>query len=236
MAIGTFQAEVSRVRDLTHDVRELDLTLRQPRDITYRAGQFISFEVPKEGFPLLLTRPYSIASPPSVTDRVTLIFNLVAGGPGSSYLYGLQVGDRVSFKGPAGSFYVREDPSRHALFVGTGTGIAPLRAMILTLLEQNSGRPITLFWGLRQERDLYYQEEFEALARRHPKFSFVTTLSQPRPGWTGLRGRVTGLVQERVKSVRDLAVYLCGNGGMIKDVEALVQAKGLCPIYREKYY
>lgn len=236
MAIGTFQAEVSRVRDLTHDVRELDLTLRQPREITYRAGQFISFEVPKEGFPLPLTRPYSIASPPSITDRVTLVFNLVAGGPGSSYLFGLQVGDHVSFKGPAGSFYLKEDPSRHVLFVGTGTGIAPLRAMILTLVEQNNGQPIRLFWGLRHERDLYYQEEFEALALRHQKFSFITTLSQPGPGWTGLRGRVTGLVQERVKSVRDLAVYLCGNGGMIKDVEALVQAKGLCPIYREKYY
>jgi NAD(P)H-flavin reductase len=236
MAIGTFQAEVSRIRDLTHDVRELDLILRHPQHIIFKAGQFISFEVPKEGFPQLVTRPYSIASPPSITDRVTLVFNLVAGGPGSTYLYGLQVGDSVSFKGPAGSFYVREDPNKQTLFVGTGTGIAPLRSMILTLLEKNSNQSITLFWGLRYERDLYYQDELEALAARYPKFSFITTLSRPQPQWTGAKGRVTGLVQERLTSVRDLMVYLCGNGEMLKEVTALIQAKGLCPIYREKYY
>jgi len=108
--------------------------------------------------------------------------------------------------------------------------------MIATELERQSLQPVTLFWGLRYERDLYYGDELEVLASRFPRFSFVTCLSRPGPGWTGARGRVTELVQERVSSVRDLAVYLCGNGAMIKDVMALLQAKGLCPIYREKYY
>jgi NAD(P)H-flavin reductase len=236
MAIETFQAEVSRVRDLTQDVRELELTLRAPDAIKFKAGQFISFEVPKEGFPFPLTRPYSIASPPSNINRITLVFNLVSGGPGSTYLYGLKKGDVTSFKGPAGSFYLREDPSRHLLFVATGTGIAPLRSMLLTQLERNTGQPVTVFWGLRYERDLYYQDEMTAWASRYPKFSFVTTLSQPGPDWTGARGRVTSLIRERVTSVGDLAVYLCGNGDMIKDVTALIQSHGLCPIYREKYY
>jgi NAD(P)H-flavin reductase len=236
MAISIFQAEVGRVRDLTHDVRELELTLRDPKEITFKAGQFISFEVPKEGVPHLVSRPYSIASPPSITDRVTLVFNLVAGGPGSTYLYSLREGDTVRFKGPAGSFYLREDPSKQLLFVATGTGVAPLRSMLLTRLDRNSGQPVSLFWGLRYERDLYYQDEFEALTARYPMFSFVTTLSRPGSGWSGAKGRVTGLVQEQVTSVRGLAVYLCGNGGMIGDVTALIQRKGLCPIYREKYY
>ena len=64
MAINTFQASVRRIRDLTHDVRELELGLREPKDIAFKAGQFISFEVTKEGLPFPLTRPYSIASPP----------------------------------------------------------------------------------------------------------------------------------------------------------------------------
>src|SRR5438445_249370 len=73
-------------------------------------------------------------------------------------------------------------------------------------------------------------------ARAHPNFSFITTLSRPEDGWTGERGRVTPLVEARIASVQNLAVYLCGNEGMIKDVTAVLQKKGLCPIYREKYY
>jgi CDP-4-dehydro-6-deoxyglucose reductase, E3 len=61
-------------------------------------------------------------------------------------------------------------------------------------------------------------------------------LSRPDPGWTGPTGRVTALVQERVKAVDNLAVYLCGNGGMIQDVTDFLRSKGLCPIYREKWY
>ncbi len=236
MTVGTFHAEVSRFRDLTHDVRELELTLRPPERIAFKAGQFISFEVPKEGLPYPVTRPYSIASSPSVSDRVTLVFNLVEGGPGSTYLYSLKPGDTVTFKGPAGSFVLRDDPTKHLLFVATGTGIAPFRSMLLALFERNTGQPLTLFWGLRYERDLYYQDELAEWASRYPAFTFVTTLSQPGPEWRGAKGRVTALVQERVTSARDLAVYLCGNGQMIKDVTALIQAKGLCPIYREKYY
>lgn len=236
MAIMSYQAQVSRVRDLTHDVRELELTLHEPKNIVFKAGQFISFEVPKKGFPHPVTRPYSIASPPSMTDRITLVFNLVPDGPGSTYLYGLRESDSVTFKGPAGSFYLRDDPTRHLLFVATGTGIAPLRSMFLMQLERNSGQPMTLWWGLRYERDLYYQDELRAWAERDSKFSFITTLSRPGSGWTGAKGRVTGLIHERIASVQNLAVYLCGNGGMIKDVTALIQAKGLCPIYREKYY
>ncbi|MDF0645376.1 MAG: FAD-binding oxidoreductase [Nitrospira sp.] len=232
----TYQAEVSRIRDLTHDVRELELVLREPPRLSFKAGQFISFDVPKHGLPHPVVRPYSIASPPSIDDRVTLVFNLVQRGPGSQYLYGLRTGDAVRFKGPAGSFYLREDAKRQMLCVATGTGIAPLRSMIATELERQSLQPVTLFWGLRYERDLYYREELEAWTSRFPRFSFVTCLSQPGPSWTGARGRVTELVKERVGSVRDLAGYLCGNGAMIKDVTALLQAKGLCPIYREKYY
>ena len=232
----TFQATVSRIRDFTHDVRELELTLCAPKEITFKAGQFISFDVPKEGYPYPITRPYSIASPPSISDRVLLLFNLVPRGPGSTYLFSLREGDTVSFKGPAGSFYLREDPTKRILLVATGTGIAPFRSMLLTQLEGSSAQSVTLVWGLRYEHDLYYQDELQALAERHSEFSFVITLSRPGPSWTGATGRVNGLIQEQVTSVRDLAVYLCGNNDMIKEVTATIQAKGLCPIYREKYY
>ena len=101
------QAKVSRIRNLTHDVRELELTLYEPEDISFKAGQFISFDISKEGYPYPVTRPYSIASPSSTSDRVLLLFNLVPGGPGSTYLFSLREGDPVRFKGPAGSFTLR---------------------------------------------------------------------------------------------------------------------------------
>jgi NAD(P)H-flavin reductase len=231
----TFQAEVVRITDLTHDVRQLDLQLIEPRAIHFKAGQFISFEVPSSGRIPVVTRPYSIASPPGQPARVTLVLNLVAGGPGSTYLFGLREGDKAQFKGPAGSFYLRED-ERDLLLVATGTGIAPLRSMLLADLARTSTRRIMLMWGLRSQRDLYFQQEFEELSRIHPRFTAVTTLSRPEPGWTGVVGRVTALVENRITSVKSLSAYLCGNGVMIKDVTAILNGKGLCPIHREKYY
>lgn len=234
--MNAFTAEVSRIQDLTHDVRAIELRLLEPASITFKAGQFVSFEVPKAGQSRPLTRPYSIASPPGQRDRILLVLNLVQGGPGSSYLFGLREGERTSFKGPAGAFYLRDDGARDLLFVATGTGIAPLRSMILAQLERGDSRSVTLVWGLRSQRDLYWQEELTALAADHPSFSSVTMLSRPEPGWQGERGRVTAWVDARISSVSNLAVYLCGGSGMIKDVTAGLNAKGLCPIYREKYY
>ena len=232
----TNAAEVVRVHDLTHDVRELDLRLISPATLDFQPGQFISFEIPVEGSSHPMTRAYSIASPPSQRSILTVVFNRVDHGPGSTLLFGLKPGDQVHFKGPAGNFRLRDDAPRILLFVATGTGIAPIQSMLHTLLPKATPQVVTFLWVLRAQRDLYYQEELHELAVRHPMFHSTITLSRPDPGWTGPTGRVTALVQERVKTVDNLAVYLCGNGGMIKDVTDFLRLKGLCPIYREKWY
>lgn len=236
MPLQLYQAHVDRFRNLTHDVREIDFRLTDPKDITFKAGQFVSFEVLSPRLNKPVTRPYSIASPPSRRDVVTLLLNLVPGGPGSTYLFSLNEGDATRFKGPAGAFYLKDEGARDLLLVATGTGIAPFRSMIYHLLEQDASQRVTLYWGLRSQRDLYYQDELASLAARHERFRFVTTLSRPEPGWAGETGRVTRLVDERVTSVANLAVYLCGNSGMLNDVTALISKKGLCPIHKEKWY
>src|SRR6266545_2798414 len=172
MPLQRFRATVCRVHDLTHDVREIDLRLVEPLQIAFKAGQFVSFEVGRNEKQQELIRPYSIASPPSSPEFITLLFNLVPGGPGSTYLFSLKEGDETQFKGPAGSFRLRDDPARDHLFVATGTGIAPIRSMLLALFEKQRSGSATLFWGLRTQRDLYYQDELEAWTRAHPKFSF----------------------------------------------------------------
>ena len=74
------------------------------------------------------------------------------------------------------------------------------------------------------------------MSRRMPTFTAITTLSRPDSGWSGSSGRVLRLIEERISSVKNLAVYLCGNSAMIADATSMLQKKGLCPIYREKYY
>lgn len=234
MATPLITARVARVIDLTHDVRQIDFRLIDPPTIHFTAGQFVSFSVHKEGLPFPVTRPYSIASPPAQTETMDLLLNLVPGGPGSTYLFSLVPGDEVRCSGPAGTFLLREYPDRRLLFVATGTGIAPMRSMIRARLP--SPTPVVLLWGLRSERDLYYQDEFAELAARHPEFTFTTTLSRPTGPWTGEVGRVQHLVERHITTVDDLAVYLCGNSGMIASVVSLVKARGACPIHREQYY
>ena len=236
MAIQTFTAQVDAIKDLTHDVRQIDLRLIEPNTISFKPGQFVSFEVPHSRPDRSVTRPYSIVSQPSRSDVITLLFNLVPGGPGSTYLFSLKAGEKTQFKGPAGNFYLREDPGRELLFIATGTGIAPIWSMLLANAERADPRPATLFWGLRSQRDLYYQNELARLARTTKTLNAITTLSRPEPGWSGESGRVLRLIEWQVSSVKNLAVYLCGNSAMIADATALLQKKGLCPIYREKYY
>ena len=175
MPIETFTAQVESIKNLTYDVRQLDMRLREPKTITFKPGQFVSFEVPHLQTGHVVTRPYSIASQPSRSDVITLLLNLVPGGPGSTYLFNLKEREETHFKGPAGNFYLREDPGRELLFIVTGTGIAPIRSMLLANAECSDARPATLFWGLRGQRDLYYQEELAELTKR----TQVTRLAGP---------------------------------------------------------
>src|SRR4029078_13336654 len=128
---------------------------------------------------------YSIASQPSRSDVITLLFNLVPGGPGSGLLFHLTAGEKAHFKGPAGNFYLREDHGRELLFIASGTGIAPIRSMLLANAERSDPRQATLFWGLRNQRDLYSQEELVDLIRGPPTLTAIPTLPRPEPGWSG---------------------------------------------------
>lgn len=231
-----FKAQVSRVTDLTHDVRELKISLTAPDSIDFKAGQWISLDVWNPRLKQHVPRQYSIASPPSQCQHITLLFNRVPEGPGSSYLFSLHEGDSLKFRGPNGSFYLQEKPGRDLVFVATGTGIAPFRSMISTFLEQPEAGTLTLYWGLRSQRDLYYQRNLATLSQGNPNFSFITTLSRPESGWKGSVGRVTTLVENNISSVSNVTIFLCGNGSMIRETTEIVKKKGLCPIRTEQYY
>lgn len=233
-------AEVIDIQELTHDVKEISLKMIDPPQVEFLAGQYISIEVTemKDGHPRQNNRPYSIVSSPENKTVIKLCVNLVKGGPGSTCLHALRLGDKLKFLYPLGYFTVNEAATTSLLFVATGTGIAPIKSMILHLLRSGSKRPMTLYWGLRNEIDLYYQEEFASLAEAYPFFEYKITLSQPSEEWKGLKGRVTRLLPNELQSTENLDAYLCGNGEMIKEVRAILLEKGMPrkSIHFEKFY
>jgi len=235
MKVGQGLAIIDRVRDLTSDVRELTLRLIEPSELVFSPGQSLSFEVPTARGSKPAIRYYSLASPPSQTRMLVLLLSASEQGIGPTYLFTRKAGEKIQFGGPNGSFCLHDDRQRDMLFVGTGTGIAPFRSMLYRLFEQPITKTVTLFWGLRSEPDIYYQNELDAFAGQHPNFSFVIALSRSQKTWAGANGRVTQLV-EKIPSVDNLAVYVCGNKRMVMEVTEIVRQKGDCPIYREDYY
>jgi NAD(P)H-flavin reductase len=112
----------------------------------------------------------------------------------------------------------------------TGTGIAPIKSMLLSLLEHTGSRRIRLFFGLRNVSDLFYTKLLSDLRAMHPSFEPTIILSQPDPmGWRGLRGRVTDLIHEQVSAdqVLNTDAYLCGGRPMIEEAKRLLINKGM---------
>ena len=150
------------------------------------------------------------------------------------FLLSHDIGAEVEIFGPYGSFMLQHEPDKELLFVGTGTGVAPLWSMLTTLLEEAPSQPIQLLWGLRSELDSYYLQELDEWTTHYQNFSYVLTLSKPSAGWEGKKGRVTDLLQE-LSRVDHLAAYVCGNRSMVKEVSDLLREKGNCAIYRERH-
>ncbi len=229
---GSFRAKIADIRSLTNTVREFVLTFQHPPYLNFLAGQSLAILVPETSRGTPTKRYYSLTSHPNSPARVSLLLNGADKGKGTKFLLDHKIGDELDVAGPFGNFQLHDHPDRDVLFVATGTGIAPFRAMIHVLLEKPFQRALTLYWGLRSEGDQYFIEEFQALSRRHTNFTFSVVLSNASPQWGGRTGRVTDLIRG-ISNVRDLAIYICGNRNMVHEVQELLRGKGSCPIYHE---
>jgi phenol hydroxylase P5 protein len=214
IAVGDFTGRVVALDDLTHDVKGVRLELSGGA-IDFQAGQYINLALPGiDG-----SRPFSIANPPGENVHVDLQVRLVPGGAATGYVHrSLKLGDKVSFTGPYGRFFVRVSRGGPLLFLAGGTGVSSPRAMILDLLGGGYQAPITLIHGVRAQADLYGAGEFSALAEVHPQFRYIPALSAEPEGsdWRGERGFVHE-VAERVfgGSFEGQTAYLCGPPPMI---------------------
>lgn len=186
-----------------------------------------------------VTRAYSIASPRG-GNRFALCLNRVADGIVSPWLFGLKPGDEVEMNEPLGYFTLRH-PGHRAVFVATGTGIAPFRSMLLDHLPRTEP-DITLLYGVRHEHGLLYHEEFEELARQYGNFRFIPTVTRPTEAWKGRTGRVQTHLEEAlaIQSPDELStvdVYVCGLKEMVDDVRKELKQRGFDrkQIIYEKY-
>lgn len=232
-----YTARLVCVNPLTENTRHFEWDVTGPKRFVYTPGQFISLRLNHNGAEDV--RAYSIASAPHRENRFELCLNRVESGFFSNYLFGLQPGDHVEFEGPFG-FFIPRQPFRDSLFVATGTGIAPIRAMLQHLFSAKppaDGQQVWLVFGVRYPDTILYREEFEELAARHSNFHFRPTLSRPPAEWTGLRGHVQEHVESLIAERAHLDVYLCGLKAMVDDVRRRLKARGLDrkQIHYEKY-
>ncbi len=218
--------------DLAPEVRHFEFEITDEAEFRFTPGQFVSIKEEVAGREV--TRAYSIASAPD-GKRFALCLNRVPEGLVSPRLFALRPGEQVEVEQPLGYFTLRH-PERPAVFVATGTGIAPFRSILLAALSTSG--PITLLFGARHPHGLLYREEFENLARRHAHFQFIPTVTRPDEAWQERTGRVQAHLDEALSHHAAAPdIYICGLKEMVDDVRALLKQKGFDrkQIIYEKY-
>jgi CDP-4-dehydro-6-deoxyglucose reductase, E3 len=234
-----FRATLVRVRTLSDSVKEFKFKRADGQPVRFVAGQWLNLNLPIGDAGSAMKRAYSIASAPSSDGTFELAITKVEGGPGSTYIHDLAIGSELNVTGPQGLFLRQHvTPS---LFVGTGTGITPLRSMFRDALEKGEQSPMWVLFGVRQEADRIYQDEFAALEAQHPNFRAFYTLSRGSEAWTGKRGYVqthARALYEELAKQGECHVYICGLQKMINEVRDLLRKDMQLPrqlVHSERY-
>jgi ferredoxin-NADP reductase len=229
MAELTQPATVLSITDLTPHVRQLIL-LPKTQKIVFQPGQWVSLQLPV-GIKPPLNRAYSLAEPPSPTGQLTLVFDRVPHGTGSSYLYGLKTGDELLLSGPYGKFVLPSSFDRDLLLISRYTGLVPIHCMLKQLTASGSLPHATLIAVSPTEDEWLYHNELLALAARHLSFRYMpvavngtdqevveATVKLLRPLVTD-RPKVTPLLSGIKGFVRPLRAFLIETGYKRKEVK-----------------
>ena len=217
-------ARVERTVPLSHDVMGLHLKLPVAETFSFEAGQYIDIMLPGGR-----RRSFSIASPPHDSRVLELHVRRVAGGEFSAPLFEQNARSALlSIEGPLGQFVYRPGVAP-MLLVGGGTGLAPLLSILRHVVENGIERDMTVYWGVRSERDLYAHAVLSALAARcrPAKLRYVPVLSEPSPEWPGSRGLVHEAVLEDFDALQEYDVYAAGPPAMIAAVRRKFGALGV---------
>ncbi|MDY6890739.1 MAG: 2Fe-2S iron-sulfur cluster-binding protein [Pseudomonadota bacterium] len=227
-------AIISEQKTLAHDV--IGLTLLPEKPITFNPGQYADIEC-KE---LSVLRSYSFSTPPQADGSLSFHVRLVPGGIFSGWLFsGDRTGASVTLRGPYGQFGLHEGDSAMVCVAG-GTGLAPIKCILESMTGKQRERDVFLFFGVRQQRDLYCLEEIQSLQRDWGgTFELIPVLSEEpeTSSWKGKRGMVTEFFQEYLHGC-SCEAYLCGPPPMVDAAEAELLKLGVAheSIYADRFY
>ena len=171
-------------------------------------------------------RQYSFASSPASLPEGEFIVDTTPMGKGSLFFLNADPGMKFQMLAPLGNFYVNESPGKKVL-VATGTGIAPFRSMLRHAVNSVRVSQYSLYWGLRYEDDIYWQDEMKAITGQLTGFQFFLCLSKPGETWSGISGHVTETVLANETSDAGVEFYLCGNKKMVEELSRSLKNRGI---------
>ncbi len=229
--IKTLPCRIQKMERTADDVMVLHLKLPANEKLVYLAGQFIEFLL-KDGS----RRSFSIANPPHDAELLQLHVRHVAGGQFTDHVFGkMKQRDILRFEGPLGTFFLREESDKPIVFVASGTGIAPIKAVIEHMLHKPIARPMTLYWGGRRPQDLYLHALAEAWAAQG-KLKYVPVVSDglPEDAWSGRTGFVHRAVMQDFPDLSLHQVYACGVPIMVDSARRDFIAR--CKLPEDEFY
>lgn len=225
---------VAEVEAMTHDIKRVVLTVDFGGPMSFSAGQYAHVT-----FPYQAPRDYSMANRPDSEQLEFHIRRMGHGGVSDFVFDELAQGQQAIVEGPAGTSYLRADHEGPILAIAGGSGLSAMKSIVETALAEGPGdRPIHLYFGVRDERDLYMTDRFEALAERHDNFNFVPVLSEP----TAETGRRTGYVGEAalddLPDLEGFKIYMAGPPVMVESTTKAVLDRGVArtDIHADAFY
>jgi len=208
LPVKKMPTRVSSLVRKTEDVIVMQLQLPANDAFVYRAGQYVEF-ILRDG----ARRSYSMANAPDKGPGVELHIRHMPGGRFTDLVFGsMKEKDILRIEGPMGSFFLREDSEKPMVFLASGTGFAPLKALLEHMQHCGITRPVTLYWGGRRPADLYMGDWVQAQCAAMPNLHYVPVVSDPLPedGWQGRTGFVHRAVLEDFSDLSSYQVYACG--------------------------
>lgn len=217
------------------DVALVRVQLPANQNFQYHAGQYIEF-ILRDG----ARRSYSMANAPhrlGTPPAIELHIRHMPGGKFTDHVFGaMKEKDIVRMEGPFGSFFLRESSDKPMILLASGTGLAPVKALVERLEALGSQRPAVLYWGARRRADLYLHDWAEAAAARLPFLRYVPVLSDATPddAWTGRTGFVHQAVMADVPDLSGHQVYACGAPVMVESAQRDFVAR--CQLPADEFY
>ena len=209
--IKKMPVRVTSLARASHDVMRVRLQLPASDVLKYHAGQYVEFLL-RDGD----RRAYSMANAPHMqleTPGLELHIRHMAGGKFTDHVFSaMKEKEILRIEGPYGSFFLREDSGKPMVLLASGTGFAPIKALIEQMQHKNITRPAVLYWGGRRPADLYMHDWMLTKLAEMPNLRYVPVISDalPEDGWLGRTGFVHQAVLQDLPDLSGYQVYVCG--------------------------